>query len=339
MSEENKEEASSENDQNKSSGELSQLLSFSAGEIIIQEGKEERIMYIIKKGKVRVYKTYLGKKLTLSVLGKGEVFGELSFFDGKERIASVEGIEAGELIKVEAKKVEKDLGEMPAWMKGIVKTVVTRLRETDEKLTILQNKYDTSNASGKASVLVEDIFNEVARVNQIFRLYFHSKADLGEGESFEESLKDIDFLLHGCFVKAERIFDFYEKNNLIKSSDDNEKKHQLNIEEMDRFDEYIDEQKKADQITFFSRKSLNIMGDTIQLIPHNTSDSEQNTPLIEVVDEEKINKMTNYQVFLKELRSFKLASGNPAKITMTLGDLQRHYKYQSLISIFNLTMD
>ena len=64
-------------------------------------------MYILKKGRVRVFKTYLGKKLTLGVLGAGEVFGELSFFDGKERIASVEALENGQAIKVGARKTKK----------------------------------------------------------------------------------------------------------------------------------------------------------------------------------------------------------------------------------------
>ena len=113
---------------------------------------------------------------------------------------------------------------MPAWMKGIFKTVVTRLRETDEKLALLQNKYDTTNASGKATVIVEDIFNEVARVNKIFRLYFNNHPELSDGENLEQALRDLDFLFIGSFVKAERIFDFYEKNNLISLAKKRERK-------------------------------------------------------------------------------------------------------------------
>lgn len=339
------EDSSAENnDQNDDKGEnekeLSQVVHFDAGELIIKEGKEERTMYILKKGRVRVFKTYLGKKLTLGVLGTGEVFGELSFFDGKERIASVEALESGQAIKVDARKVKSDLDQMPAWMKGIFKTVVTRLRETDEKLALLQNKYDTTNATGKATVLVEDIFNEVARVNKIFKLYFNLHPELTDGDNLEQAIRDLDFLFVGSFVKAERIFDFYEKNNLITLSEkDGKKVFILNSEEINNFDAYLDEQRGADQISFFSRTSLSIIGDIIQIIPNNLQESEENTPLIEVVDESKMTSMNGYESFLKELKNFKLAAGNPAKITITLGDLQRHYRYQKVMSIFNLTME
>jgi CRP-like cAMP-binding protein len=335
-----KDQKTGETEDKEDKKELSQVVQFDTGELIIKEGKEERTMYILQKGRVRVFKTYLGKKLTLGVLGAGEVFGELSFFDGKERIASVEALESGQAIKVDARKVKSDLDEMPAWMKGIFKTVVTRLRETDEKLALLQNKYDTSNPTGKATVLVEDIFNEVARVNKIFRLYFNLHPEVLDGENLEQAIKDLDFLFVGSFVKAERIFDFYEKNNLISlTEEDNKRSFKLNSEEIDQFDSYLDEQRNSDQISFFSRTSLTIMGDIIQIIPNNLQESEEKTPLIEVVDESKMTSMMGYEAFFKELKSFKLTSGSPAKITITLGDLQRHYRYQKVMSIFNLTME
>ena len=320
--------------------ENSQLVTFKAGDLIIKEGKEERTMYILKTGRVRVYKTYLGKKLTLGILNAGEVFGELSFFDGQERIASVEAIEDGQAIKIDASKVKQDLEITPTWMKGIFKTVVTRLRETDEKLALLQNKYDTTNATGKATVLVEDIFNEVVRVNKVFRLYFNQFEDGVEADKLEEVQSDLNLLLYGSFVKAEKIFDFYEKNQLIKIDEkDGAKKFSLNIEEIDLFDQYLENQTKADQITFFTRGSLNLMGDIIQIIPSNTDEGEATTPLIEIVDESKMSGLNGYQNFIKELKTFKLASGNPIKVLLTLGDLRQHYRYQTIISIFNLTMD
>ena len=225
-------------------------------------------------------------------------------------------------------------------MKGIFKTVVTRLRETDEKLALLQNKYDTTNATGKATVLVEDIFREVTRVNKVFKLYFSQFESGIEGDKLEEVQNDLDLLLYGSFVKVEKIFDFYEKNQLIKIEEkDNTKNFFLNNEELELFDQYLDSQMKADQITFFTRGSLNVMGDIIQIIPSNIDESEEKTPLVEVVEESKISGMNGYQTFVKELKTFKLAAGNPVKISLTLGELRQHYRYQSIISIFNLTMD
>ena len=143
MSQDSEVKNETENQESSQGGEKkhpAKIKKFSSGDLIIKEGNEERIMYVLKTGKVRVFKTYLGRKLTIGFLSAGEVFGELSFFDGRARIASIEAVEDGEAIMVEAAKVQSDLNAMPGWLKSIFKTVVNRLRETDEKLALLQNK-------------------------------------------------------------------------------------------------------------------------------------------------------------------------------------------------------
>ena len=81
------------------------------------------------------------------------------------------------------------------------------------------------------------------------------------------------------------------------------------------------------------------MGDIIQIIPNNLQENEENTPVVDVVDESKISGMNGYQGFVKELKNFKLATGTPPQIKITLGEIQKHYRYQKIISIFNLTME
>jgi CRP-like cAMP-binding protein len=68
------------------------LVTYPASTILVTEGEYSRKMFVIKKGRARVFKTYLGQKVTLSILGAGEVFGELSFFDAEPRSASVEAL-------------------------------------------------------------------------------------------------------------------------------------------------------------------------------------------------------------------------------------------------------
>jgi len=58
-------------------------LTFKPGTRVICENEVSRKMFIIRKGKARVYKTYLNHKITIAVLGEGEVFGELGFFDAQ----------------------------------------------------------------------------------------------------------------------------------------------------------------------------------------------------------------------------------------------------------------
>ena len=60
----------------------------SADEIIFSEGDEAKELYVILDGKVRVYRENSeGKAVMLSVLEKGNFFGEMALFDGEPRSA------------------------------------------------------------------------------------------------------------------------------------------------------------------------------------------------------------------------------------------------------------
>jgi CRP-like cAMP-binding protein len=74
-------------------------------------------MFVIKKGKVRVYKDYMGKKITLAILGTGEIFGELSFFDAKPRSATVEAISPLEVFIVDGKEAKEQMSSLPGNLK------------------------------------------------------------------------------------------------------------------------------------------------------------------------------------------------------------------------------
>ena len=90
-------------------GQLSEgrAVSINAGTIIVKENEVSRKMYIIRKGKARVYKTYLNHKVTIAVLGEGEIFGELSFFDAQPRCASVEALSDLNLVEIDGDKRAK----------------------------------------------------------------------------------------------------------------------------------------------------------------------------------------------------------------------------------------
>ena len=69
-------------------------LSYSKGELIIKEGDYGISIYKIVKGNVRIFRKLGEHKITLATLGKGEVFGEMTFFNFllEPRSASVEAM-------------------------------------------------------------------------------------------------------------------------------------------------------------------------------------------------------------------------------------------------------
>lgn len=73
-------------------------LIFSAGEVIFKELYPSDHAYIIKRGKVEIYRTHPdGTEESLAMLSRGEMFGEYGVLDDKPRSASARAIEDTEL--------------------------------------------------------------------------------------------------------------------------------------------------------------------------------------------------------------------------------------------------
>jgi len=82
--------------------DLTEIYIFKKGEIVVHSGDTERVLYIVKSGFLEVFipqknKT-TGKKI--NNVNEGSVFGELSFFDGRPRSASVRAITDGEIMSL-----------------------------------------------------------------------------------------------------------------------------------------------------------------------------------------------------------------------------------------------
>ena len=78
-------------------GALSEVLvrrTTNSQECLIREGAENRSVYFLESGLVRVYRSEGDARLQLAVLGPGAVVGEATFFSPSLRGASVETLEA-----------------------------------------------------------------------------------------------------------------------------------------------------------------------------------------------------------------------------------------------------
>jgi len=72
--------------------------SYAPGATICREGEEADEIYIIHKGKVRVSKVFADKVHVVSVLEKGDFFGETAIVNRTRRTATVTALDAVELL-------------------------------------------------------------------------------------------------------------------------------------------------------------------------------------------------------------------------------------------------
>ena len=127
----------------------SRKLTFQERDILIQEGKEESALYILIKGKLKVFlpQEMKGKKeqrvteVSLNFLKEGDCFGEYSLIDHKPVSASVIAAESGELIQIQGTDfheiVDKDDRIARIVYENILRILVKRLRKKDQELDLM----------------------------------------------------------------------------------------------------------------------------------------------------------------------------------------------------------
>lgn len=108
---------------------------FSKGEVIIQEGEVVTSFYVIKEGRVKVYKTSLsGRELTVDIRKKHEAVAESAFLGGAPYFCSVKALEDTSLVAIGTKDFKFFLAYNPLVSLKIIEIVRETLERAYEKL-------------------------------------------------------------------------------------------------------------------------------------------------------------------------------------------------------------
>ncbi|MEP7019099.1 MAG: Crp/Fnr family transcriptional regulator [Pseudonocardiales bacterium] len=81
--------------------DVAHLRRLARGQILFSEGEPSDFLFLVRAGRLRVFLVSpRGEELTLAVVGPGETLGELSVLDRQPRSASVDALEATDLIAI-----------------------------------------------------------------------------------------------------------------------------------------------------------------------------------------------------------------------------------------------
>jgi len=115
--------------------EVSNERSYAAGTTIIHAGEVGNSILLIGAGSLdAVLPLDGGKQINLSVMRKGEVFGEMGFFEERPRSATVIAREACTLLEIGGRDFRKTLEDHPEIEVKLLLTVSERLRNANEQL-------------------------------------------------------------------------------------------------------------------------------------------------------------------------------------------------------------
>ncbi|HEX9890089.1 MAG TPA: cyclic nucleotide-binding domain-containing protein [Nitriliruptorales bacterium] len=101
-----------------------------AGTVLARQGSMGQEMMLILDGKVDVDRN--GKKL--ATLKAGDVFGEMSLIDSKERSATVTAVTDVDLLVLHRRDFQTMLADVPGFARHMLVQLTKRLREADTKL-------------------------------------------------------------------------------------------------------------------------------------------------------------------------------------------------------------
>ena len=110
-------------------------VTFKKNEVIFKEGSVGDVAYLVLKGRVAVQKGFHSDNpRTVATLDKGNIFGEMALFDGHAHMATIIALEDTEVSAMSREHFKHLVASMDPVMKGIVRMLVSRLRQTVNEL-------------------------------------------------------------------------------------------------------------------------------------------------------------------------------------------------------------
>jgi CRP/FNR family cyclic AMP-dependent transcriptional regulator len=111
------------------------LRTYSRNTVVINEGDEATILYVILSGQVKVFlSNEEGKEIIVNMQGPGEHFGELALIDSAPRSASVMTVKKTRLAAISKADFSKILADHPDIALSLIRDLTGRVRILSENV-------------------------------------------------------------------------------------------------------------------------------------------------------------------------------------------------------------
>lgn len=161
---------------------MADLINYEKGHVLFKEGDIPDALYIIDSGKIVITKKRGAVELELVVLEKGQVLGEMGFFDDKNRSATAKTLTAVKVIEVKYDKLRRIYDTYPDYFKTIISSIVERLRRTNNRVRLLEQasaSIDYTGKSEKHKLLTESVMLKITTLISFIANKFGEKRNKG----------------------------------------------------------------------------------------------------------------------------------------------------------------
>jgi CRP/FNR family transcriptional regulator, cyclic AMP receptor protein len=113
----------------------SRRLAFERNFVVFEEDSEANELFVVRSGRIAVGRQSVdGRESLVALMEKGDLFGEMSLFDGGSRSASARALERSEVLGIPYGVVREALDARPQLLWEVVRLLADRLRSTDSAL-------------------------------------------------------------------------------------------------------------------------------------------------------------------------------------------------------------
>lgn len=146
------------------------LLEYEKGESLFWQGDASGEMYLLRRGKVRIYKiSPAGRETSINIFSTGHIFGEFAAIDGQPRSATALAITRCFVWRMDGAAFVRNLRTQPDLSLALNRLLVTKLRWTAEFAeTVAQ--YDAAGRLLHILLLYNEQFGEVLEADKHYRL-------------------------------------------------------------------------------------------------------------------------------------------------------------------------
>jgi len=108
--------------------------SYASSTLLFDENDPGSRMYVVKSGKVKIWRKLGETEIVLAYIGQGEFFGEMALLEGLPRSAAATVVEPSELIEIDKETFEQMLRANSEIAVRMMRKLCQRLREADKRL-------------------------------------------------------------------------------------------------------------------------------------------------------------------------------------------------------------
>ena len=115
--------------------EAARAVSFPRNALVFEAGDPAGELYVVRSGRIAIAsRAPDGRESVVALMEEGDLFGEMSFFDGQGRSALARALEPSELIAVPFPPIRAVLDQRPTLLWPVVALLAGRLRSTNSAL-------------------------------------------------------------------------------------------------------------------------------------------------------------------------------------------------------------